>query len=157
MLVLRRVFAFLIDFFFWAQIFGVICVGLVMSVLSRIIPAGMEGVGAFLALAAFLLGMAASLAVPTAKWGATPGKWLFRLEVIGPRAQRLSLRDAMKRELVKLLILFVVMLGWFISLVYLLRYNTTFHDYMVGSQVVPRVRLTETQKRFLQAKRRYRS
>ncbi len=153
----RRFFAALIDLF-WATTlagFSVTWPSALLAPLSLKSEHVAELWG-LAAIALFFLLTAVFLGVPTALWQTTPGKWLFGLEVIGPRARRLTVRHAILRELAKLFTLFFVMFGWLIMLFYLVRLHTTLHDQLVGSQVVRRRKLTATQKRFREAVKRYR-
>ncbi len=153
----RRFFAALIDFF-WATTLAGIAISWPFAALA---PLSMKSqhfaeLWGLASIALFFFLIAVLLGVPTALWQTTPGKWLFGLEVIGPRARRLTVRSAVLREFAKLFTLFFVMFGWLIMLFYLVRLHTTMHDQLVGSQVVRRRKLTATQKRFREAVKRYR-
>lgn len=156
-MVARRLFAAVVDLF-WAMTAAAFGIAWPSALLARLsLKSGLvTELWGLATIALFFLLTAVLLGVPTALWQTTPGKWLFGLEVIGPRARRLTVRSAILRELAKLFTLFVVMFGWLIMLFYLVRQHTTLHDQLVGSQVVRRRKLTATQKRFREAVKRYR-
>ncbi len=147
----RRLMAYLLDAF-GAFVVASGLVGVGLSLLSHAFAwRQAQGVMA-LSFAIWLVIYVLVLAIPTALWGTTPGKWLFRLEVVGPRNQRLTLRAAVAREFLKLLSL-LMPFGPFVAVaIMVVNDGIALHDLPVGSQVVPRVKLTETQKRFRQAK-----
>ena len=154
-MILRRTIAYMIDFFLASLVVGN-ALALLGGALTSISPRLGGSLLFLLSLPFFLGGLAAVIAAPTARWGTTPGKFLFRLEVVGAHALPPTFRQAFSRELIKLLSL-LMPFGLFLALAITVRNGgIALHDQATRTEVVPKVRLTPTQKRWLQAQRRYR-
>jgi len=153
--IFRRVVAYVLDFVLASIIAGLGLIGLayVLGIVSVHLA---RAVFALFAIPLYVFGIGAALALPTSLWGTTPGKWLMRLEVVGPRGLRLTFKEALVREIIKFLFL-MMPFGLFIALaVTIANRGVGWHDRAVGAMVAPKVRRTATQKRFLNAQRRYR-
>jgi uncharacterized RDD family membrane protein YckC len=91
-----------------------------------------------LSLPFFLGGLAVVIAAPTARWGTTPGKFLFRLEVVGAHALPPTFRQAFSRELIKLLSL-LMPFGLFLALAITVRNGgIALHDQATRTEVCPK-------------------
>lgn len=127
-----------------------ICVGtvpLVMNgltwVMNRMGPASSTLLAVWISL--LFIWPVLCLAVPTAIWGRTLGKLIFRLRVVDAHDRSPGLWRALGRETLKLLAA-CTMIGAVLTLVQCLRQGDTWYDRLCGTVVKFVPRLSATQK-----------
>ncbi len=153
-MILRRLAAAVIDLFL-ASVVATSLFGAAVALLGKV-PSleGFQWIMLF-GLVIWMLLFSLLLALPTAFWGTTPGKWLFRLEVLGPHNQRLPFLRALFREFAKLFFLMMPFGIIVCVVIMIINDGVTLHDMLAGSRVEPRVKLTEAQKHFRETVQRY--